>query len=353
MKTGLKHLLTVCLAAFRHLSRSTVVVSALMLVTTSGCLPGGDDVEIITNPVPDGDGDGWEEWEDCDDNDPEVGAPAEGEECEMPSVEECEGDPDCNIITNSAPDELDIDGDGWAAWEDCDDDDPEVGAPAEGEECEPVIVDPIDECEEDPNCDIVTNPVPDGDGDGVAEWDDCDDNDPEVGAPAEGEECEPVSVDPIDECEEDPDCDIVTNPVPDGDGDGVAEWDDCDDNDPEVGAPAEGEECEPVSVDPIDECEDDPDCGIIVNPAPDADRDGIPEWEDCDDMNPRIGAAPEGEECPPPTECEDDPDCGIIVNPAPDADRDGVPEWEDCDDMNPRIGAAPEGEECPPPPVDE
>ena len=44
---------------------------------------------------------------------------------------------------------------------------------------------------------------------------------------------------------------------------------------------------------------------------------------------------------------EDDPDCNIVVNPVPDADEDGVEEWEDCDDNDPNIGAAPEGEDCP------
>ena len=89
-------------------------------------------------------------------------------------------------------------------------------------------------------------------------------------------------------------------------------------------------------------CEEDPNC--IINPAPDGDGDGVPEWDDCDDADPAIGAAPEGEECPepppPPLECEEDPDCEIIVNPAPDGDGDGVPEWDDCDDTDPEIGAA-------------
>ena len=347
MRQGLRHLLTVCIAIHRHLTRTAVTASALMLFTTSGCIPVDSEpqTEIIVNDFPepdeDLDGDGAYDWEDCDDNNPEVGAPIEGEAC-APPPEDCDDELGCDIIVNPAPD---ADEDGVYEWDDCDDNDPEIGAPAEGEECAP----PPLECEDDPNCEIISNPVPDGDGDGVAEWDDCDDNDPEVGAPAEGEECAPP---PPPECEDDPDCDIVVNPAPDADGDGVPEWEDCDDSNPEIGAPAEGEEC---AVAPPTECEDDPDCEIIVNPAPDADGDGVPEWEDCDDMNPRVGAPPEGEECDSvrPPECEDDPDCGIIVNPVPDADRDGVPDWEDCDDMNPRIGAPPEGEECPPPPVDE
>ena len=65
------------------------------------------------------------------------------------------------------------------------------------------------------------------------------------------------------------------------------------------------------------------------------------QWDDCDDADPEIGAAPEGETCDGPE---------IIINPAPDGDGDGVPEWDDCDDADPEIGAAPEGEECPEPP---
>ena len=86
----------------------------------------------------------------------------------------------------------------------------------------------------------------------------------------------------------------------------------------------------------------------MINHAPDEDQDGVIEWDDCDDNDPSVGAAPEGEECPLPVdECMDDPDCGIVVNPAPDADGDGVYEWDDCDDNEPTVGAALEGEERP------
>ena len=206
MKQCLKKLLTVCIAIHRHLTRTAVTTSAMMLFTTSGCIPvDSNEGEIIVNPAPDADadGDGVFEWIDCDDLNPEVGAPAEGEECEAPPIA-CEDDPDCEIIANPAPDE---DGDGVFEWEDCDDTNPEIGAPAEGEECDPT---PPDECEDDPDCEIIVNPAPDADGDGVPEWEDCDDMNPEIGAPAEGEECDPT---PPDECEDDPDCGIIVNPA--------------------------------------------------------------------------------------------------------------------------------------------
>ena len=63
-------------------------------------------------------------------------------------------------------------------------------------------------CEEDPNC--IINPIPDGDGDGVPEWEDCDDTDPNVGAPQEPSEPPPEDL----ACEEDPTCDIIVNPCP-------------------------------------------------------------------------------------------------------------------------------------------
>ena len=220
-------------------------------------------------------------------------------------------------------------------WDDCDDADPEIGAP-EGETCD--------------GPEIIINPAPDGDGDGVPEWDDCDDADPEIGAAPEGEECPEHHHHPRARKTR-----IASSIQRQMVMETAYEWDDCDDTDPAIGAAPEGEECPEPPPPPT--CEEDPNC--IINPAPDGDGDGVPEWDDCDDADPAIGAAPEGEECPepppPPLECEEDPDCEIIVNPAPDGDGDGVPEWDDCDDTDPEIGAAPEGEACPeppPPPVD-
>ena len=44
------------------------------------------------------------------------------------------------------------------------------------------------------------------------------------------------------------------------------------------------------------------------------DEDGVFEWEDCDDHDPTIGAAPEGEVCPQnPVECDDDLDCDQVL----------------------------------------
>ena len=155
MKSPLNHLMTVCVALHRHLSRSARVASAVVMLSAVGC---DYDPLIVSNPVPDG-----LDWE------------------------ECEDDPECNIVINPAPD---ADGDGVYEWDDCDDDDPDVGAAPEGETCLPP---PVDECEDEDgfDCGIVVNPAPDADGDGVYEWDDCDDNDPDVGAAPEGATCLP------------------------------------------------------------------------------------------------------------------------------------------------------------------
>ena len=62
---------------------------------------------------------------------------------------------------------------------------------------------------------------------------------------------------------------------------------------------------------------------IIVNPVPDGDGDGVPEWEDCDDTDPNVGAAPKAKMSGELT-CREDPNC--IINPVPDGDGDGVPD---------------------------
>ena len=314
MKTKLNQFLAACLAIYRHLARKRLAASALVAFSTTGCfITDSNDNEV------DADQDGVIATVDCDDGNPNIGAPPEGRTCEELMVN-CEDDPDC--IMNVFPDEpepldADEDGDGVPASIDCNDQAPNIGAPPEGMSCDELMV----SCEDDPECEIVCNPIPeeiDSDEDGVPSWQDCDDNDPNVGARPAGEECP----------------EIIINPVPDNDGDGAPFDEDCDDDDSNVGAPPEGEECPE----------------IIVNPLPDSDGDGVPEWEDCDDDDPDVGAAPEGEECPGELTCEEDPDC--IINPVPDGDGDGVPEWEDCDDDDPDVGAPPRASEPTPEDVD-
>ena len=157
---------------------------------------------------------------------------------------------------------LDLDGDGFAAAEDCDDTDQNV-FPGADERCNGVDDDCDGETDEDPV--DATAWYLDGDGDGfgapddellactqpegrVSSSSDCDDTDAGTwpGAP---EACD----DPIDR-----DCDGVGG-AEDGDGDGYAGCADCDDTDPDVHPDADehcdglDEDCDGVAdEDPVD-----------------------------------------------------------------------------------------------------
>jgi hypothetical protein len=76
---------------------------------------------------------------------------------------------------NSCPEE-DSDGDGVAAWEDCDDADANSNTVSEDGDCDGVLT--VDDCDDgDANSNIVPE---DGDCDGVLTADDCDDSDPSI-----------------------------------------------------------------------------------------------------------------------------------------------------------------------------
>jgi len=70
----------------------------------------------------------------------------------------------------------------------------------------------------------------------------------------------------------------------------------------------------------------------------DADEDGVPADEDCDDTNPDLGAQAEDADCDGlriSEDCDDtDPNANAI---AEDADCDGTPTADDCDDANPDL----------------
>ena len=81
------------------------------------------------------------------------------------------------VISNQMPD-VDFDGDGVSSLTDCDDADPNVGAPLEGQTCDPMRPPATRPC--DPSCDdgmpIFCNPIPDFDNDGYGDDVDCDDD---------------------------------------------------------------------------------------------------------------------------------------------------------------------------------
>ena len=231
--------------------------------------------------LPDLDGDGYTQEDDCNDMAPTVHPGALDPDCPDGIDQDCDGvDGEVGLICNDFP--VDRDGDGYEEGLDCNDGDPTIypGAP---EDC----------CEEvDRNCDGViemcTNCFPwiDEDGDGYAaegwlppEELDCDDSNPDVypGAP------EDVCPDGIDQ-----DCDgidgdpaVVCNPVPDQDGDGYGVDVDCDDRDPLVHPGAEDPTCPDGLDQDCDGTDGSPEALVFC--PPDADGDGFAVPEDCDD----------------------------------------------------------------------
>ena len=217
---------------------------------------------------------------------------------------------------------VDRDGDGWESDVDCNDGDPDIypGAPeAFGPDCcdTPAI---------DMNCDgmpIVCscNPFPDFDSDGYPEWEDCNDGDPSI-YPGAFED--PCATDGIDR-----DCDgvppgVACNPIPDADGDGYPEWEDCDDSDPNVNPGATDEAC-PDGVDQDCDGED-----AIIDPAifcapADADGDGYDRYYDCDDSDPNVnpGVREDDSSCMDGVDQNcDGIDNGVICNGMADAEPD-------------------------------
>jgi len=200
-----------------------------------------------------------------------------------PEPEVCDGvDNDCN----GEVDEADIDGDGFAVCEDCDDQDPFVH-PGAAEACDGI----------DNDCSGAADEPWDEDGDGQSPCGgDCNDRDPAVSGHL------PEICDGLDN-----DCDGVVDEEFDLDGDGSRTCDgDCDDGNP-AAWPGNDEVCDGI----------DNDCDPVTDEDADLDGDGLSICGgDCDDGD--ESSAPGREEI-----CDRaDNDCDGAV--------DELPECFDC-----------------------
>ncbi len=287
----------------------------------------------------DADGDGWATCVDCDDGDPEVN-PDATELCNGVD-DDCDDSIDEDDADDAATWYLDGDGDGYglddvttqaceaptgyaALSGDCDDADTAFNPGATEDDC----ADPNDY-----NCDGSVG-YADADGDGWAACEDCDDNN-SAAAPDVAEVCDGADNDCDGVADEDDATDAATwNIDYDGDGYGVTDYQtlacdqpsgyvadatDCDDTDASV-SPAASESCNGVDDD-CDGTVDEDDAGDAATWYLDADGDGygLDTATDvaCDQPS---GFAATGGDC-------DDGDAS--VNPAAAEDCDGVD--NDCD----------------------
>ena len=245
----------------------------------------------------DWDGDGWPACDDCNDYDPNV-YPGNMESCGDGQDNNCNGFVDCqDFQCQGAPEcgggcNIDADGDGWDACQDCNDNDPNVFpgnmefcGDGRDNDCNGFTDCHDNQCQHDPMC----GGCPDADGDGFT-CNDCNDADP-MTFPGAPEVCGD---------NQDNNCDGLVDEgcgcMQDLDGDGWDNCIDCDDSDPTVnpGAPELcGDNLDNNCDGAIDcadgQCAPDPMCAACV----DADGDGVDSCSDCDDTNASIfpGAA--------------------------------------------------------------
>jgi len=224
---------------------------------------------------------------DCDDLDPDR-SPATPELCNG-LVDGCGG---------LAPDELDLDGDGFFACAECDDTDDGVH-PGADEACDGL----------DTDCDPSTEAQggeQDGDGDGSLACEDCDDGTASIhpGAP---ELCNGL----------DDDCDGLLPDEADADSDGFPACAECDDSSAAV-HPGAWELCNGED----DNCD-----GIVPPGEADADSDGFLACAECDD-----GVASTFPGAPELCNGVDDDCAGGVPADEVDSDSDGFLACADCDD---------------------
>ena len=251
-----------------------------------------NDCNAATLDDPDGDMDGVGVCNDCNDGDPNIN----------PNVMEttCDGiDNDCNAATLDDPDG---DMDGVGVCNDCNDGDPNVNPNAMEMTCDGI----------DNDCNAATLDDPDGDMDGVGVCNDCNDADPNINPNAGETTCDNI----------DNDCNAATLDDPDGDMDGVGVCNDCNDADPNINPNASETTCDMI----------DNDCDPATEDDPDGDMDGVGVCTDCDDADPNVN--PNASEAT----CDGiDNDCDPATEDDPDGDMDGVGMCTDCDDANPDV----------------
>jgi len=250
------------------------------------------------------------------------------------------------VLAPACGEDVDADGDGYPASEDCNDAD-EDAHPGGTEPCSCDGVD--DDCNgvvDDFACALACSPPQDADGDGFEPPEDCNDQDAAV-SPGATEPCECDSID--QNCKDGPqdfDCDMVCHF--DNDNDGYDDSQDCNEDDGNIN-PGAGEKCECDSVD--QNCNGDigdlpPSCDIFCT---DADGDKVfAEGGDCNDADKTV--FPGAEE---PCKCDAiDQDCNGDPLDFPcdlaclDLDNDGVPAGPDCDDEDAGVKPGPGPEAC-------